>query len=87
MGYVEPDAGEVATVVMVPRVSGSVRITVFSLRGEVVFEMGGAVEMDTENLFEWDCRNKDGQVVASGVYAIKVEGAGMSEMLKVAVVR
>jgi hypothetical protein len=86
-GYVDPEAGETATLIVVPRVSGSVRVTVYTLRGEIVFEASQPVEADEENTFEWDCRNQGGQVVAPGVYVFKVDGAGMSETRKIAVVR
>lgn len=86
-GYVEPERGETATVTVVPRVSGNVRVIVYTLRGEIVFEVNQPVEMDEENTFEWDCKNQGGQVVAPGVYVLKVDGAGMSVTRKIAVVR
>ncbi len=86
-GYVDPARGEKATVIVLPRVPGSVLITVYTLRGETVFEARHPVEADEENTFEWDCTNRDGQAVAPGVYVLRVDGAGMTETRKIAVVR
>ena len=86
-GYVDPESGEVATVIITPRIPGSVRLTVYTLRGETLYHAREDVEAEEDNILEWDCRTDSGELVAPGVYVLKIDGAGMSEMNKVAVVR
>jgi hypothetical protein len=52
-----------------------------------LFEAKQSAVADEESVFEWDCRNQSGQVVAPGVYVLTIDGAGMSETGKIAVVR
>ena len=86
-GYVEPDKGEVASIVILPRISGTVNIVIYTLRGEIVLEERKQVEPDTESIFEWGCKNDAGDIVSPGVYVVVVGGAGLQKTAKIAVIR
>ena len=86
-GYVDPDRGESATIIVTPRLTGYISLTVYTLRGEIVFADRVYVEQDIENTFEWGCKNDGGKLVSPGVYVFRFEGAGINETKKIAVVR
>jgi hypothetical protein len=86
-GYIDAAKGEKATVYLSPYVTGTVRFTVYTLRGEKVYEAGQFVEPGVENSFEWDCANHSGELVAPGVYVIEMDGAGIAETARIAVIR
>jgi hypothetical protein len=86
-GYVDAARGEKATVLITPSVAGSVRLIIYTLRGEKVWGGSLEVEADKENSFEWDCRNQAGQLVAPGVYVIDLDGASITQTARIAVVR
>ncbi len=68
-----------------------VRITIYTLLGDVVRELslapgqpGGSQGL---NEVPWDGRNGGGSLVRPGVYAARIEGGGVSETVKVGVLR
>lgn len=60
-----------------------VHVKIFTLRGELVREF---TEDGTGSVL-WDGRNANGQSVASGIYFVRIDGAGVDKTLKVAVQR
>jgi ligand-binding sensor domain-containing protein len=65
------------------RVSGVVSIKVFTVTGELVHEAAGLEEDDVA----WDLLTINGFRVRSGIYIVRIETEGHSEIRKVAVIR
>ncbi len=65
------------------RVSGFVSIKVFTVTGELVHEAAGLEEGDVA----WDLLTINGFKARSGVYIVRVESEGRSEIRKVALIR
>jgi len=66
--------------------TGDVRVDVYTMEGERVWETSAEVLAGTGKVVPWDCVNSAGQPVASGVYLIRVTGAGLDELKKAVVV-
>jgi len=85
-GYVNPKKGEVAKIHFQPDGSGTVSVKIYTLRGLLVWEESKSVS-GYQDFIEWDGRNKDNDVVASGIYVVYVEGPGIEEKKKVAILK
>ena len=83
-GYVNPGKGEEAKIHFQPNGAGTVKVKIFTLRGLLVWEKSKSV-FGYQDFIEWNCRNKENDVVASGVYAVYVEGPGIKATKKVAI--
>lgn len=67
--------------------AGDVRVAVYTMEGELVWETIVDVLAGTGGeVAPWHCVNTAGQPVASGVYLIRVTGAGLDELKKAVVV-
>ncbi len=85
-GLVDPRRGEGASVSVYPTSAGTVTLTVIDRRGGVVKQVSApASGSGTVNL-TWDGKNASGAPVAPGIYAVRVEGPGIRQVSKVAVV-
>jgi hypothetical protein len=86
-GYVNPNAGEQATLVFTPDDNGEVKISIYTMRGKLVMTRTVAAKGGVQNSTKWDGRASDGQIVASGIYAVRITGQGLNENFKLAIVR
>jgi len=85
-GYVNPLKGEVAKIHFWPSVPGTVNVEIFTLIGLLVWEKSKEV-LGIQDFIEWDCRNTENDIVASGIYIVYVEGPGIRATKKVAVLK
>jgi len=85
-GYVNPLKGEVTKIHFKPSSGGTVRVKIFTLRGLLVWEKSKDVS-GIQDFIEWNCRNKENSMVASGIYVIYVEGPGIKSTKKVAILK
>jgi len=85
-GYVNPSKGEVAKIHFWPSVPGTVNVEIFTLIGLLVWEKSKEV-LGIQDFIEWDCRNTENDIVASGIYVVYVEGPGIRATKKVAVLK
>jgi len=85
-GYVNPLKGEVAKIHFEPSESGTVNVKIFTLIGLLVWEKSKDVS-PVQDFIEWDCRNTENDVVASGIYLVYVQGPGIKATKKVAVLK
>ena len=69
----------------------SVKVSIYTLLGDLVRELslpsGGVGGASGLNEVRWDGRNGKGEVVRPGVYVARIEGPGVSEQVKVGVLR
>jgi hypothetical protein len=79
--------GERLAVRLHARTAGLVRVSVLTPRGEPVREFVRDARPDETLSLEWDGRNAGGEPVASGTYAIRVDGGGVRAILRVVVIR
>jgi len=85
-GYVNPKKGEKAKIHFQPDGSGTVSVKIYTLRGLLVWEGSKSVS-GYQDFIEWDCRNDENDVVASGIYVVYVEGPGIKATKKVAILK
>jgi len=86
-GYIRPRSGEKAKIVLNPASPGNVSIKIYTLDRRLVWETSRYVSaFSPQNVF-WECRNKAGQEIASGIYLVNISGAGIDVCRKVAVIR
>ena len=85
-GYVNPLKGEKAKIHFEPSESGTVNVKIFTLIGLLVWEKSKDVT-PVQDFIEWDCRNTENDLVASGIYVVFVEGSGIKATKKVAVLK
>lgn len=86
-GYVRPDRGETATIIVNARSAGPVWVCIYTMNGERIWNVTEATIPAEEKRITWDCRSSDGNVVASGVYLVHVSGGGFESRGHVAIVR
>jgi uncharacterized repeat protein (TIGR02543 family) len=84
-GYFNPLLGQ-AQIAFRLKTAGVVKVRVYGLRGQLVWEdsVSGAANETKTRL--WDGRDKSGASVASGVYIVQVTGGGIDARKKLAVV-
>jgi hypothetical protein len=83
-----PNKGGTLDVNFRPGMDGKVIVKVFTLSGELVqpvFETD--VVAGTWYQAKWDGRNANGEMVASGVYFVSIQGAGIRNIRKVIVLK
>ena len=85
-GYVNPRKGEKAKIHFKPSGSGTVNVKIYTLKGLLVWEGSKSVSGD-QDFIEWDCRNKENSMIASGIYVVYVEGPGIKSTKKVAILK
>jgi len=85
-GYVNPLKGEVAKIHFKPSGAGTVNVKIFTLRGLLVWEKSKQAS-GFQDFIEWNCRNTENSVVASGIYLVYVDGPGIKATKKVAILK
>jgi hypothetical protein len=70
-----------------PPEQGTLRLRIYSAEGRLVWSASRAMAPGEACTFEWDHRTRHGERVASGVYALRIEGCGLSVSKKLSVVR
>ncbi|OGS19110.1 MAG: hypothetical protein A2219_01555 [Elusimicrobia bacterium RIFOXYA2_FULL_50_26] len=86
-GYVNPTKGETATIRLTPSVSGDITVKVYTAQGSLVWEATKSVVANIEDSIEWNCYNKDNSMVASGIYLVRIKGAGIDKVKKAAIIK
>ncbi len=86
-GYVNPDRGESARIYFKPSRAGRVTVSVYTARGQLVWEDSKRVSGDGADHFEWACRNAQNNIVASGIYIVHVKGPGLDKRERIAIVK
>jgi hypothetical protein len=86
--HFNPLNGEACTISMLAPSAGVVTVKVFTLSGEEVLEVfNEPVSAGLWIQATWNGRNRNGSVVANGLYFISVRGAGISTLRKVIVLK
>ncbi|OGR85012.1 MAG: hypothetical protein A2901_06115 [Elusimicrobia bacterium RIFCSPLOWO2_01_FULL_54_10] len=86
-GFVNPDRGESAQIGLVPANSTSINIKILTVNGDLIAEKFAQGLGGNQSFVSWDGKDAQGNVVASGIYFVKIEGGGIDVVKKVAVVR
>ena len=86
-GAIKPRHGEQAQIMITAEGSGQVAVKVYTMRGELVWETSVEVQPGIRETVLWSCRNAVQEVVASGIYLVHIQGAGLDEKKKIAVVK
>ncbi len=84
---VNPTAGETTRLTVALEERGSLSVTVFDLKGDIVQVLFRGTAERGEHVFGWDGRNRGGRDVARGIYFIKVVAPGVEEIRKVLIVK
>ncbi|MEE9316302.1 MAG: T9SS type A sorting domain-containing protein, partial [bacterium] len=63
-----------------------VNVKIYTLRGLLVWEGSKSVS-GYQDFIEWNCKNKENDVVASGIYVVYIEGPGIKATKKVAILK
>ena len=84
---INPERGERTLLQYSLKNSGQVTISIFTLNGDLVRVLFAGRQNAGSYSITWDGRNASGQVVARGLYFIKIVGPGIEEMRKVLVVK
>jgi len=79
--------GETVAIMALPRQPGEVHAQVLTPRGEMVREFTATSRGNELVAFTWDGRNRAGEPVASGMYAVRVTGGDLKVVRRVVVVR
>jgi flagellar hook assembly protein FlgD len=83
-----PMTGQKLTITYVPPSTGDVEIHIYNISGNVIrYLYPGTATADTPNVTTWDGTDRNGQVVASGVYFVEIKAPGFHLVKKVAVVK
>ena len=81
-----PVRGEHATLTFTVNGSGHTTLKLYTLRGELVKTLLDRVITDAGSV-DWDGRNENGTMVASGIYLAHINGPGVSKTQKIVVVK
>ena len=82
-----PDSGETTRLTVELESHGSLSVTVFDLKGDIVQVLYRGSADAGERVLTWDGRNRSGRAVARGIYFIRVVGPDLDETRKVMIVR
>ncbi len=85
-GYVNPLKAETAKIILNTSRAGTVKIKIFDRRGRMVWEKDKYLKSG-ENKIDWACDNIYGEIVASGIYFVRIVGPGIDTTEKIAVIR
>ncbi len=85
-GYVNPNKGEGLTIHFDAAHAGTVKVKIYTLRGQLVWEKNKETDGE-EDFIIWDCKNTEGTVVASGVYVLYIDGPGIKNVRKAAILK
>ena len=84
---INPNYGEQTNLEYTLTQGGMVTINVFDLAGDLVNTLYSGQRSPGQYSTSWDGRNFSGQVVARGIYFIRVVAPGVDEFRKVLVVK
>ncbi|MBN1799066.1 MAG: hypothetical protein JW822_10835 [Spirochaetales bacterium] len=84
---INPTAGEQARLLYLLESDGNVKIQVFNLAGDIVAVLLSGRQTAGEYDVFWDGRNSGGNIVAKGIYFIRIVAPGIDETRKVLVVK
>jgi len=86
-GLLNLATGETMSIIVNPPKAGDIKVTIMTMRGEVVrdfiIQSGGKRAVSAS----WDGKNSSGETVAAGVYAVRVTGGGVNGLKRAAVIR
>ncbi len=85
-GYVNPDKNEQAKIIFNAKQSGNVKVKIYTLSGQLVKEISQDVKEGINTVY-WNGLNKENKKVATGIYIVFINGAGIDTSSKVAVGR
>lgn len=85
-GFVNPDRGETASIIVIPD-SRTITTKIYTSRGKLVLTKTTTATIGLQHEIVWDGRNSDGQKVSSGIYIANVKGSGLNMTGKIAIVR
>ncbi|HNT98347.1 MAG TPA: FlgD immunoglobulin-like domain containing protein, partial [Elusimicrobiales bacterium] len=86
-GIFEPSAGGKSFIATRLAAPGKVTVKVYDSSGRLVRALFDGSRAAGDYTDEWNGRNADGSMVASGVYLIRIEGPGIKTTRRVAVVK
>jgi hypothetical protein len=86
-GFIEPGKDEKLYVMLCPVQNGNVEMEIHTLTGQLVWKDAAAARERSQELLSWDGRDRDGKVVAPGMYQLTIKGAGIQVQEKIAVVQ
>lgn len=86
LSELRPRAGVVRFVVE-SSATVSPRVVVYDLAGREVREVAAGHSMVGRREFQWDCHNRGGQFVPTGMYFGRLTGAGAAQVVRVPIVR
>jgi len=86
-GWANPLRGEEVNIYLKPKHSGNVSIEIYNIAGQLVWDKEISVTGGVQEQVVWNCRNKSGEVVSSGIYVVRVKGGGIDTVKKAAVVK
>lgn len=83
----QPSSGRSATVRLTLRAAGRVKVSVHRGDGTLVRRLAEQDASAGVVSWDWDGRNEQGRMQASGVYLVRIEGPGFSQIKKIVLVR
>ncbi|MBD3272500.1 MAG: T9SS type A sorting domain-containing protein, partial [Elusimicrobia bacterium] len=85
-GYVNPNKGEQAEIIIGTHNPGMLHISIYTLQGSLVWNKEIQSQGNGQSVF-WNCLNQDNSTIASGVYIVHVQGSGIEKTQKIAIVQ
>lgn len=86
-GVFNPMQGGKLKMQVAAKENGNMKVQLFTVDGLLVKTIyDGPAEKSFPTLLEWDGRNEKGNIVASSVYLLRIDGAGLDRVLKKVVV-
>lgn len=83
---IDPTKGETVTM-SISVLEGNAFVGVYTLGGRLVKKLMNEVKPIGTYALSWDGRNEEGEIVASGIYLVRVQSTRFKKVLKVAVVK
>jgi hypothetical protein len=86
-GYVNPLQGDKTIISARPTVSGTIDFKIYTLTGNLVWQGSANGTAGQETKIRWRSVNEDGETVGSGIYLLHVNGGGIDEKKKIAIIK
>lgn len=86
-GYIQPGAGEPASIAVMPSEGGFIAVRIFDRQGTLVRDLSGYAGGGRPEVFKWNGTDSAGVPVAAGIYLVTVDGPGVRAKDRIAVVR
>ncbi len=84
-GYIDVKRGERALIIFNAIDNGIINIKIYTIRGELLQKIVQQVSQGS-GIVEWDGKNIEGEMVASGIYVAHIEGPGVKVTKKIAII-